>query len=1724
MSIKKRIIVFALISVMTFNMYGSNVFAENQNGTGNYITEEVSEKDFIEDMQVVEETDDELTEEELDSGNSEGVLFSDSIDDNEDITSESTSEEMFAECDKEKIEIQLSDLSELNAALSQASVLNTDPNIRTFSSVNDKLIDWGFDLQKYRADIMLRYYENGIQSFIDLGTPTEILVNNLSANEDFFAEVAAWKLLTFNPSDMLETSLDEVGYYETVLLKILQEATTESSFLDSLSLGSLKQSLGFASVFLEGATESTKAEIQDLEIEKALSWFHNKQIGDLNPADKKALIEACEDNLKKYNKISGVLNCASNIMDTCSNVYEYCMQCAAFSKLTEMADDTISILDNMYENCPASEIYLKVAIGNIREVCKNSFLSNILVAIRGMETLGKQVFKTAVGGLWSNIITAGGSSWILVGQALGTALSNLAFSTDATIEQYYVMSAYSQILDLTRTSYANMKKAYRSNPTDENASNYIASASVFFNAAAAGCDFATEYAKTVYTKGWINDITQGSESKEYKEFVSKCASIKNSYQSSKQAWILDDWLYYLEGDYPNLYAALMELNTFEPDVSVTGVKMMWNELTWNLNDGDIHYVTAIIEPLDATNLNKTFSSSDTSVVTVDDAGYCQAKAAGTAVITVTTEDGGYTAQTKITITDDGASNKGEIFYSENKWLKYTVLTASTVSVSEYQLPTFLCSITIPSTVTFEGKTYTVTKIPEKGFSQHRVGGIKNIVIPNSVNFIGAGAFENCSSLTEIAVPDSVISIGARAFAGSGLESFQMPAHVTRIEKNTFSGCSKLTTIHNLNNIIFIAEEAFRDSGLTSFVVPDGITKIEKGTFCGCSSLRNVELSENITDIEESAFYESGLTDISNILNRITTIKSFVFHGCPNLSEVIIPGNVVSIESNAFSCSGITMLSIPNSVRHIGCNAFDRCVSLTSAKISDGIKAIPSQTFRECTKLSNVVLPDSITSIGAEAFYLCSSLTEITFPYRLRSIGEAAFEHCSLSKIVFPDAVTTIGQCAFRRNPLSEVSLGRGIVDIGSAFADTDFSGRIGAWSIGINFVMEFDGTLTLNGYGCVPGYTFTSSSWKYEIESVVIKDGINAINNYAFAEVETIKNVTVPDSVITIGDCAFRNCTALKEFVIPKSVDAIGNNAFEGCAGLVSVEFPDSEISIGKEAFKGCNSLPDITIPASVANIGEYAFAECNGLTSVTIPEGFPRVGDFMFYDCDNIHSVKIQGNVSGIGRYAFHHCDNLVDVTIEEGMAAIADSAFSNCPNLSSVKIADSVTSIGIRAFSNCSSLSDIRMPKNLTIIEDYAFASSGLTSLTIPINVTKIGVYAFNFCNNLTSVTIPSNVTVWGERVFYCCKGLKSVIVQNGVKSIGDHMFTDCESLSSVTLPESLTEIREFAFCGCDSLTSIMIPKSVTSIGYVAFNSKVYDEDDPEIIIYGYAGSYAERYAEQHEHKFIDLSDSATEILSCTVTLSDFDYKYDGTVKKPNVIVKNGKQTLTKGVDYTVSYHNNINAGTGKVYVTGIGGYTGTVEKSFTIKKGDNIFVKKGNPEKKISNVSKVYSKKKQNFQLGVQGLDGAQLDFKSDNSAVTVSKTGKATIKAGFIGEATITITAQATANCNKTVKKIKILANPAKVKLNKVKNIKKAKMAVKWKKDNKITGYEIQYSTDKNFVKKARVKTIKKKKKVFIEISKLSRGKTYYVRIRSYKIVGRKKFYSDWSGRKKVKISK
>ena len=214
-------------------------------------------------------------------------------------------------------------------------------------------------------------------------------------------------------------------------------------------------------------------------------------------------------------------------------------------------------------------------------------------------------------------------------------------------------------------------------------------------------------------------------------------------------------------------------------------------------------------------------------------------------------------------------------------------------------------------------------------------------------------------------------------------------------------------------------------------------------------------------------------------------------------------------------------------------------------------------------------------------------------------------------------------------------------------------------------------------------------------------------------------------------------------------------------------------------------------------------------------------------------------------------------------------------------------------------------------------------------------------------------------------------------------------------------------------------------------------------------------------------------------------------------------------------MTYSNNRNVGKATVTITGTGNYTGSISINFEIKKASNVI--------KAAAIIKNVSGKTQTVKINAKVNDGAKLTYSSNNKSVKVNAKGKVTIARKFTGKAVITITAAETGKYKKTSTHITVTVRPSGTSLSGLSNKSKGRVKVSWKRNKAVTGYRIQYSTDKKFKKGVKNVNVNKNKTTTATLAKLKKGKTYYVRIATYKKVG-EKIYSSWSKAKKIRIKK
>lgn len=980
-----------------------------------------------------------------------------------------------------------------------------------------------------------------------------------------------------------------------------------------------------------------------------------------------------------------------------------------------------------------------------------------------------------------------------------------------------------------------------------------------------------------------------------------------------------------------------------------------------------------------------------------------------------------------------------------------------------------------------------------------------VEIPDTVTAIGDEAFLNNKTMIHVLIPDSVTSIGESAFEGcTSLLSVSIPDSVESIGQSAFEGCTSLGYAYLPNNVKY--------------------TVIESSLFRECSVLKEIELPDSIIKIGAQAFEECHLLEQVSFNEKITLIDYEAFKDCESITDLVLPQYVTELEWESFAgCDGITELEIPKSLKKATAygysgtarfGPFSECDNLSRITFQKGTKEIAEGLFGNCTGLKEIEIPNSVTKIGREAFTWCTNLETVKFSTNLVDIDDVAFYHCdNLVVLNFPDVVTRIGARTFEEcNSLKEVILPSSLTEL--------------EWQ------------------------AFASCS---QIRKVQIPKGLKKAETWGdgwypksgpFSDCNNLTEVVFEEGITKVADGLFGNCTGLEEIIIPNTVKEIGEGAFTYCSNLKKVKLSDSIERIDYVAFRKCTVLENIEVPESLKSIGAGAFVDCQTITEINLPDSVSEIGDSVFQGCKKLEKVKLPSELYEIEDYMFADCVSLKEIIFPKKIKSIGTEAFFNCITIEDLNLAQSISEINESAFDGCEGLNKINLPKDLMYIRKAAFRN----------------------CSSLIQVKMSNLVNYMGDNVFENCNFLTDIVLSARIKAIPSQTFQGCSSLESIVLPYQVETIEDNAFKNCTKLKKITIPKATTSISDSAFS---YPD---KMTIYGVAGSYAEQYAKENDIAFV-----AQQIATEKITLTETEL----------TLGRNEKYQLTAGLNPMDSTDEVIWSSsdekiakvdkTGNVEAISAGEAVITVkagEKTATCKVTVNIPITSIYLNKRSIELNSIGDSYQLNASYYPSDADGAIIWKSDDEGVASVDQTGKVTA----VGKGTTTITVSCgsvkdtctvvskgesdgsqiipspgsqpsvkpnpdnqpantpkpsmtpqvptkgnipqssqTVNDGKNSGQI---ASLTKIKGVVAKNQKKCKIKVTWKKVPNSLGYQIQYATNKKF-KKAKKKTVKS---TFVTLKKLKKKKTYFIRIRAYKIADGKKVYGKWSSVKKVKVKK
>ena len=716
------------------------------------------------------------------------------------------------------------------------------------------------------------------------------------------------------------------------------------------------------------------------------------------------------------------------------------------------------------------------------------------------------------------------------------------------------------------------------------------------------------------------------------------------------------------------------------------------------------------------------------------------------------------------------------------------------------------SVTIPSTVTYNNRTYSVTIIGSYAF--RNCSGLTSITIPNSVTTIQYYAFLNCSGLTSITIPNSVTTISFSAFQNcNGLTSITIPESVTSIIDNPFEGCTGLTTIavasgntaydsrNNCNAIIKTStNELIVGCKQTTF--PTTVTSIGGDAFRGCSNLFSITIPESVTSITNNPFagctglyyitVASGNTVYDSRFNSNAIIKTNTNELIAGCRQTDIPNSVTSIGDNAFAgCRGLLSITIPNSVTHIGRHAFNGCAQLTEVTIGEGVTTIDYGAFWNCPLLTTVHfnaihcsnMPgwddendiDQYESVFSPDNSV-PAITTLTIGENVQYIPDLAFKDCSniSGNLVIPSSVTTIGAAFYGCSNISSITFNSNPVLYYCAFNNCT-----GVSSITINsenapvFFDEYSSTMSgINNN--IPIYVPCGKATTFSI-----KYGWNVFYNF---QEQNMHSLSVSSNDNYKGTAEITQEATCSDNAIVTAIPNAGvfQNWTEG-GEVVSTDNPYSfELTSDR-------NLVANFVPVEIIE-GDYKYT-----VDLVTGEASVKANNTSVTTSSFATSITYQSTdypVTSIAKNGFKDCISITEMIIPNSIITIESGAFSRC-RFTKVVIPSSVTSIGQQAFFNCISLSEVIFEDGLALItlynNKYSDGIGGGLFENCPVAKAYIGrnIAVSNYYDSYDRPWTNAPFSRWTSGVY---APLSEVILGNNVTKLCDYFFEKCNAITSI------------------------------------------------------------------------------------------------------------------------------------------------------------------------------------------------------------------------------------------------------------------------------------------------------------------------------------------------------
>ena len=499
--------------------------------------------------------------------------------------------------------------------------------------------------------------------------------------------------------------------------------------------------------------------------------------------------------------------------------------------------------------------------------------------------------------------------------------------------------------------------------------------------------------------------------------------------------------------------------------------------------------------------------------------------------------------------------------------------------------------------------------------------------------------------------------------------------------------------------------------------------------------------------------------------------------------------------------------------------------------------------------------------------------------------------------------------------------------------------------------------------------------------SVTLPSSLESIGENNFSNFTKLETVTIPDNskLKYIYTRAFERCTSLKSINLPQGLESIYSRAFYTCSNLTNLKLPSTLTRIDELAFSNGPRFKnnELTVPKGVTTIKSRSIYNINDLKTINVENGVTKIEKYAFADNDSLKNVYLPASITSIDVLAcksynyekYSACDIYIDKYKDsipcysnwgtDGTIYWKTRDFKNTTDNTVVisDVADQTYTGSLIAPNITVSCNDVELVKNT----DYTVSYSNNKNVgTATISITGIGDYTGTITKNfnivardISDTTIGSipNQTYTGNSISALpvityngatlTKGTDYTLTYSNNVNVGTGTVTitgkgNFKGTTSKTFSISARAMSDTSVANVSSQT--YTGNGISPLPTITYNNKTLKKDTDYTLSYsdninvGTAtititgkGNFAGTTSKTFSISARAMSDTSVANISSQT--------YTGNVISPLPTITYNNNTLKKDTDYTLSYSDNINAGTATITITGKGNFTGMTSMTFII-----------------------------------------------------------------------------------------------------------------------------------------------------------------------------------------------